>query len=149
ISTDVFNAMDGGIALTEDEIKGRNSWILWTAGNQVFWDRLSGTGYGIVDLLKILDSRGRSRRFAEMGLMNEPGFVQATRADSFGLWLDERVGPAAEGVDERIYGRSSGVIGFRIYPNPDFDDQARKNWNADRFYSDPSYYTDPKLIRPY
>jgi len=38
ISTDVFKEMDGEIQLTDEEIKGRNTWILWTAGNQVFWD---------------------------------------------------------------------------------------------------------------
>ena len=35
-SADVFKAMDGGLELTESEIKCRNTWILWTAGNQVF-----------------------------------------------------------------------------------------------------------------
>ena len=36
---DYFHDMDGGVALTPEEIKGRNTWIVWTAGN----DR-SGTG---------------------------------------------------------------------------------------------------------
>jgi hypothetical protein len=58
--------MDGGLSLTEDEIKGRNTWILWTAGNQVFWDHLARRSYGLVDLLKTLDSRRRPHRFAEM-----------------------------------------------------------------------------------
>jgi len=63
-AADVFKEMDGGIPLGEDEIRGRNTWILWTAGNQVFWDRLAREGYGIVDLLKTLDSRRRPNRFA-------------------------------------------------------------------------------------
>ena len=130
---DVFRQMDGGIRLSEDEIKGRNTWILWTAGNQVFWDRIAREGYGIVDLLKTLDSRRRPHRFAEMGLVNEPGFRMARKPDAHGLWLDERVAPAPPGIDEKIYGRSSGVMGFRIYPNPDFDDRARKSWEANRF----------------
>jgi hypothetical protein len=149
VSDDVFQAMDGGIKLSPEEIKGRNAWMLWSAGNPVFWDRLAREGYGIVDLIKTLDSRERPRRFAEMGLINEPGFRQAAHPDEYGLWLDERTGPAPAEIDEQIYGRSSGVIGFRIYPNPDFDQQARKNWNADRYYNDPAYYQDPKLVRPY
>ena len=36
---DVFKPMDGGIALTADEIKGRNTWNLWCGGNEQFWDR--------------------------------------------------------------------------------------------------------------
>ena len=30
--------MDGGVALTPDEIKGRNMWLVWTGGNDRFWD---------------------------------------------------------------------------------------------------------------
>jgi hypothetical protein len=148
-AADVFKEMDGGIPLSGDEIKGRNTWILWTAGNQVFWDRLAREGYGIVDLLKTLDSRRRPNRFAEMGLVNEPGLRMAEKPDEFGLWLDERVESAPPGIDEKIHGRSSGVLGFRIYPNPDFDAKARKNWKPDLYYSDPRYSADPKLIRPY
>ena len=146
---DVFRQMDGGIRLTEDEIRGRNTWILWSAGNQLFWDRIAREGYGIVDLLKTLDSRKRPHRFAEMGLVNEPGFRMAGKPDAHGLWLDERVAPAPPGIEEKIYGRSSGVMGFRIYPNPDFDERARKAWNPDRYYTDRSYFDDPKLVRPY
>lgn len=38
ISADVFKEMDGGFQLTDEEIEARNTRILWTAGNQVFWD---------------------------------------------------------------------------------------------------------------
>ena len=148
-AADVFDRMDGGIRLTEDEVKGRNTWLLWTAGNQLFWDRIAGEGYGLVDLLKTLDSRTRGRRFAEMGLINEPGFRTAARPDELGVWLDERVGSAPAGIDERIYGRSSGVLGFRLYPNPDFDEKARTRWDPDRYYRDPTYFNDPRLVRPY
>lgn len=149
VTADVFEDMDGGLSLGEDEVKGRNTWILWTAGNQVFWDRMARESYGLVDLLKTLDSRRRPRRFAEMGLVNEPGMRMAEGPDEFGLWLDERVEPAPPGIDETIYGRSSGVIGLRLYPNPDFDTKARRAWKPDRYYGDPQYAADPKLIRPY
>jgi len=147
-STCLLKEMDGGIPLDEDETKGRNNWILWTAGNQVFWDRMANRFCGIVDLIKTLDSRNRPRRFAEMGLMNEPGFRQARNPDRFGLWLDEPAGPPPADLDEKIYGRSSGVVGFRIYPNPAFDDEAKAQWNPERFYRDPAY-CDANLVRPY
>ena len=39
---DYFHAMDGAIKLTADEIKGRNNWIVWTGGNDRFWDEMVG-----------------------------------------------------------------------------------------------------------
>jgi len=151
VKDDLFKPMDGGLRLTVDEIEGRNTWILWTAGNQVFWDRIAREGYGIVDLLKILDSRNRAHRFATMGLINEPGFRSATKPDQYGLWLDQKAeaSPTASEPDEKIYGRSSGVIGLRIYSNPDFDEPAKKRWDARRYYGDRAYFTDRSLIRPY
>lgn len=149
IAIDVFKEMDNGIKLTEDEAKGRNAWILWTAGNEQFWDRMARESYGLVDLLKTLDSRKRGSRFKDAGLVNEPGFKSAEAPDLHGLWLDEAVGPPAAGVDEKVYGRSSGIMGLRIYPNPGFDEAAKKAWDPKRFYDDPDYYLDPKLVRPY
>ena len=142
-----FDAMDDGIALDRDQTRGRNTWLLWTAGDQVFWDHMAQRGFGIVDLLKTLDSRYRTTRFTEMGLINEPGYVQAAQPDQYGLWLDE--GPQETGVDANVYGRPSGVVGLRIYPNPNFDQAAQNAWNPQRYYDDATYYTNPKLVRPY
>jgi len=142
-----FDAMDSGIALTEDETKGRNTWLLWTAGDQTFWDRMAQQAYGLSDLLKTIDSRQRSTRFRDMGLVNQPGFQQAAHPDEYGLWLD--TGAQEEGVDLKVYGHPSGIVGLRVYPNPKFDDEARKRWDANRYFNDPDYYNDPKLVRPY
>jgi hypothetical protein len=142
-----FDAMDGGIVLTDDERKGRNSWILWTAGDQTFWDHIARQGLGTTDLLKTIDSRRRSSRFKNMGLMNQPGLTQASAPDEYGLWLDS--GPQEEGVDPAVYGRPSGIIGLRVYANPQFDAAARKTWDPLRYFNDPNYYNDPKLVRPY
>jgi hypothetical protein len=142
-----FDVMDGGIPLTDDETKGRNTWLLWTAGDQVFWDRMAQRGFGIADLLKTIDSRRRNSRFQDMGLVNQPGFEEAAHPDQYGLWLD--TGPQEDGVDAAVYGRPSGVIGLRVYPNPKFDSEARKRWDPQRYYSDPNYYNDPNLVRPY
>ncbi len=158
---DYFAAMDDGVALAAHEIRGRNTWLMWTAGNEAFWDRLARGSYGSFDLLKVLDSRNRGTRFATAGLMNEPGFKAAAAPDRFGLWLDAPDGtrdPAyATAYGEnfskeqfgRVYGRASGVVGLRLYPSPDFDAAARRRWDAQRYYTDPAYYRDPKLVRPY
>ena len=143
----VFEAMDGGLQLTEDETRGRNTWLLWTAGDQVFWDTMAQRGFGTVDLLKTIDSRRRASRFKDMGLVNQPGFEPASQPDQFGLWLD--TGPQEPNVDPAVYGRPSGIVGLRVYPNPDFDDAARRQWEPKRYYADPNYYNDPKLVRPY
>ena len=142
-----FDAMDGGIALSDDETKGRNTWLLWTAGDQTFWDRMAQQAYGLSDLLKTIDSRQHKTRFQDMGLVNQPGFEQAAQPDEYGLWLDS--GAQEDGVGPAVYGRPSGIVGLRIYPNPKFDAAARQRWDANRYYTDPNYYNDPKLVRPY
>jgi mono/diheme cytochrome c family protein len=136
---------------TSNEILGRNTWMLWCAGNDGFWDWLAGHSYGFTDLLKLIDSRKRPTRFATAGLINEPGMKQAAQPDENGLWLDvpsqdqRHVPPAPE----HIYGKSSGVIGLRLFPNPSFDEQAKAKWDGKRYYDDPNYYNNPTLVRPY
>ena len=148
---DLFQAMDGGMKLEESEIKGRNAWHLWTAWNELFWDLQARRSGGLIDLLKTLDSRKRDSRFKELGLINEPGYRKAAKPDEFGLWLDERIGPEPSVPDSKIYGRSSGVLGFRLFANPEFTGEARQRWNAhrDRYYTDPGYAADPMVVRPY
>jgi hypothetical protein len=160
-SVDYFAAIDDAVRLTAQEVRGRNTWLLWTAGDEAFWDYLATHSFGAFDLLKVLDSRNRSTRFLYYGLMNEPGFKKTHAADQFGLWLDEPDGTRdpfyASRYDEsfpkdafvRTYGRSSGIIGLRLFPNPNFDAAARRRWSSERFYDDPAYYSDPKLVRPY
>src|ERR1039458_9614572 len=41
LAADVFQPMDGGIALSPEEIKGRNTWNLWCGGDEQFWERMS------------------------------------------------------------------------------------------------------------
>lgn len=146
---DVFKPMDNGIELSEDEIKGRNTWNLWTGGDEQFWERMSRESFGLIDLLKTIDSRERANRFRAMGLINQPGYRQATKPDEFGLWIDEAVEAEPASIDPKVYGRSTGIMGFRLFPNPAFDEAARKKWDGSRYYSDPDYAADPKLVRPY
>ncbi len=94
----------------------------------------------------------RDTRFCFLGLNNEPGFVKPTAPDENGLCLDRQTGPK-DGLDEKIYGRQSGVLGLRIFDNPNFDDKAKKRWQeamqTDAFYTDPKFFSDRKLVRPY
>ena len=163
-------------------IRGQNSWIVWTGGNDRFWDYAATHTGGAFDLLKIASSYksstpeksmyyGRRNRWSYLGLVNEPCFSEATEGDKdrFGLWLDKRdpscpAEPFADGrkypgvkIGARgstvpvgsYYGEPSGVIGLRLFPNPDFDEKAKARWNADRYYTDPDYFNDPNLVRPY
>ena len=180
---------------SESETLGRNTWMIWSGGNEAFWDWLSRQ-YGFLDFLKLLDSRNRATRFRDGGLINEPGMTQATSEDEFGLWLDQPVDaevrewrrayirkafnldpdtgqalrqdygsqPVAPSpysmssyatADDynddipppEIYGISSGIVGLRLFPNPNFDEEARERWDAREYYENPE--GDPNLIRPY
>jgi hypothetical protein len=173
---DYFHDMDSGVALSPDEIKGRNTWIVWTGGNDRLWDKMTVASVGALDFVKTLSSHpslkgNRDNRWDYYGLVNEPCFEKATGPDSnrFGLWLDKRsancppdpfeneqkypgVRYGARGKNipaGSYYGYATGVVGLRLFPNPDFDDAAQKKWDPVRFYTDPSYYNSKDLVRPY
>jgi hypothetical protein len=192
---DYFHDMDGGLALNEREVQGRNMWLVWTGGNDRFWDVMTQKTFGAFDLLKIIGSYpdpkvqafGRANRWAYLGLVNEPCFQAATAPDPqrFGLYLDVRKSDCAPDpfADETVYpgvkigfrghafapstvmadgtrppavlpvgsyyGYPTGIMGLRLFPNPAFDDAAARRWNPRRYYTDPAYYNDPSLVRPY
>ena len=175
---DYFHDMDGGSALklTPQEIIGRNMWLVWTGGDDRFWDRMTSLTFGAFDLLKIVayDPRkpiDRSRRWTWLGLMNEPCFDPPTAPDPkrFGLLLDKRradcpadpfeneakypgVRTGARGATVpvgSIYGWPTGIVGLRLFPNPAFDEAAKRRWDPQRYFSDESYYKDKNLVRPY
>lgn len=176
---DYFHDMDRGVQLTTNEVKGRNNWIVWTGGNDRFWDYLANHSFGSLDFLKTLSSHpdpsmkhfSRDNRWRYLGLVNEPCFEKATgpRADRYGLWLDTRrkdcppdpfeneqkypgVKIGARGKNIPVgsyYGYASGIVGLRLFPNPDFDEKAAKKWDPVRFYAEPKYYEDKNLIHPY
>ena len=248
---DHFRDMDGAAAFTPAEVRGRNTWMVWTGGDEAFWDYLANHSFGTFDLLKTISSypcspeqeqrarandqrrareyaarlaaslggdadeaaaeaayapppgalpldavqppgaappsavqaaayqpRGRypgvcagamfpvkpgqapyryysrDTRFCFQGLINEPGFAMPSQPDEYGLCLDRRAAAAPpEGFDEKVYGRASGVLGLRLYPNPNFDAEARRHWAqaqaTDAFYTDPDFFADGKLVRPY
>src|ERR1051325_10497356 len=173
---DFFHDMDGALPLTREEVQGRNMWIVWTGGNDRFWDTISATSFGTLDYLKTLSSHpslpyGRDNRFRILGLINEPCFKKATGPDPnrYGLWLDVRdpncppdpfansskypgvqIGARGKGVSVgSYYGEPSGIVGLRLFPNPDFDDAARRRWDSECYYRDPDYYFSRDLVKPY
>jgi hypothetical protein len=94
---DYFHDMDGGVALTPEEIRGRNMWLVWTGGNDRFWNSMTDFTFGALDLLKVISSHpslgySRTNRWSYLGLVNEPCFNNPTGPDPTrrGLWLDVR-----------------------------------------------------------
>lgn len=174
---DYFHDMDGGIALSPEEIKGRNTWLVWTAGNDRFWDKMVNASAGALDFLKTLSSHpnlkkfSRDNRWEYFGLVNDPCFEKPTGPDPerFGLWLDKRrpdcqpdpfeneqkhpgVKLRARGQNiaaGSFYGYETGIIGLRLFPNPDFDEAAQQKWDAEKYYTDANYYYSKDLVRPY
>ena len=182
---DYFRDMDrdrnGPVTLTPEEIKGRNTWLVWTGGDDRLWDVLGNTSAGAVDFVKVLSSHpsqhySRSSRWEYFGLVNEPCFEKATGPDPdrWGLWLDKRKSGCAPDPFENVtkypgvkfgsrgatlngkafdagsyYGYATGIVGFRLFPNPNFDAQAAARWDPDKYYTDPNYAADKDLVKPY
>lgn len=180
----------------------------------MFWDWVQQHGYGLADFLVLLDSRKRDTRFADSGLINQPGMKSQTDRSKtiLGLYLDQADGdkiklqPASsdtdsgasepavrpampdthagrelfepgdralyekvlaqladDGVDPTVYGYASGIVGLRLFPNPNFfgkTDAAQKardlwmkeianNPKGDNYYTDSSINADPNLVRPF
>ena len=119
----------------------------------------------------------RTSRWDYLGLVNEPCFEPAKGPDKNrrGLWLDVRdkdctpdpfeneikypgvaIGargkPLGDGTNQPVgsfYGYATGIMGLRLFPNPDFDEKAAKSWDPERYYNDPTYYNRKDLVRPY
>ena len=178
-----FKDMDNGIPLTPDEDQGRNMWLVWTGGNDRFWDGMGKPTLGGFDLLKIVapppgKKMDRQTRWYTLGVVNEPCFDGAPPdgdPSRFGLRLDMRradcppdpfanaqkypgVKIGARGTtfnDGSVlpvgsyFGEPTGILGLRLFTNPDFDDAAKAKWDAKRYYTDPAYFSDPTLIKPY
>ncbi len=173
---DYFHDMDGVPALSANEVKGRNTWIVWSGGNDRFWDVMAKRSFGALDFLKTISSHpnftySRDNRWEYFGLSNEPCFEKPTGPDParHGLWLDKRslncpVDPfenenkypgvklGARGKNMPVgssYGYGTGIVGLRLFPNPDFNEKAAREWDPVRYYNDPTYYNSRDLVRPY
>ena len=142
-----------GYELTPQQQRGACTWYLWVGGDPLSktqpadnargnprffrhaealsWKASKITGADLnFNFLDYLDSRNRAIRFKEFGAINDPGCKQASQPDAYGLWLDECEDPY-----------SSGVMGIRIFPNPNFDP---KKWDAETFLK-----KDARIEPPY
>jgi hypothetical protein len=156
---------------------GRNNWIVWTAGNDRLWDILSVRSVGNLDLLKTVSNHpslkfSRDNRWSYLGLVNEPCYKKgaAPRPARWGLYLDTRdpaCGPDPFENEQKYpgvkfgargdgklavgsyYGYGTGIVGLRLFPNPNFDAKAQAAWDPERYYNDPKYYNNEKLVKPY
>lgn len=153
--------LDAGLGdgeLSDAEKAGACTWYFWAGGdplstegpaessrgNPRFW-RLAElrtaeigeeTGLHVgVNFLRFIDSRQRPHRFETLGAVNDPGCRQATETDPYGLWVDECDDPY-----------SSGVVGIRLFPNPDFDSAL---WSPDRYMSPQRSPADAAIEPPY
>ncbi|MCE3251619.1 MAG: hypothetical protein K0Q67_629 [Cellvibrio sp.] len=158
--------------------EGRNNWIVWTAGNDTLWNEVTHASVGNSDLLKIISNHpdksfkySRDNRWKYFGIVNEPCYIKGDKPnpDRFGLYLDTRDPGCAKDPFENeqkypgieigargktvpvgsYYGYGTGIVGLRLFPNPAFDEAAKANWDPERYYTDPSYYQNKNLIRPY
>jgi hypothetical protein len=174
---DYFHDMDGGADLKPDPatkldpVLGRNTWIVWSGGNDEFWDKLTSYTFGSFDLLKVVaydpnKPIDRADRWKRLGLINEPCMEAPAAPDPqrFGLMFDTRKAgcPADPFEDETrypgvklgargstvpvgsLYGYASGIVGLRLFPNPDFDEAAKAKWDAAKYFKG-----DDALVRPY
>ena len=139
---------------------GRNNWIVWTAGNDRFWDVLATKRFGrrrpVEDDLECTQSEIQPRQSLELSwsgqramlhqadsaahgplrTMARPARSRTARADPFenetkypGVKIGARGTNSATERRGRLgsyYGYATGVVGLRLFPNPDFDDEARK-----------------------
>jgi cytochrome c5 len=144
-----------GYYLTKEQLDGACTWYLWTGGdplrtegspenargNPRFWRLAEKRLMSLSDLLELpidvnlmnyVTGTPRDQRFAKHGTINDPGCKKATKPDAYGLMLDDCQDPY-----------SSGVMGIRLFPNPNFNP---KIWDAQKYLS-PNH--DPNMEPPY
>ena len=182
---DMDQNRDGPVTLSPDEIKGRNTWIVWTAGNDRMWDTLGVTSVGALDFLKVLSShpsqttagcdpaRPRAVRTAgstsawstsrastrptgpdpnRVGALARPApgrtarpIRSRTRRSIPGVQIGSR-GPDARTASRsrpaRITATPRASSASACFRTPTSTSRRRKRWDAERYYTDPTYYND-------
>ena len=143
-----------GYYLTDQQKQGACTWYLWPGGdplrtegspenargNPRFWRMAEKKLWTIantldlpvdVNMLRYATNTPREERFKKLGVINDPGCQKATKPDGFGLMLDTCDDPY-----------SSGIMGLRLYPNPDFDPT---RWDANKYLNFDSRIEPPYL----
>ncbi len=143
-----------GYYLTAEQKAGGCTWYLWPGGdplrtqgspenargNPRFWRMAEKRLWVISNLLEVpvdvsmlryITNTPREQRFQKLGVVNDPGCKKAAGPDAYGLNLDTCSDPY-----------SSGIMGLRLYPNPDFD---AARWDANKFLNFDSTIEPPFL----
>lgn len=143
-----------GYYLTPQQQQGACTWYLWTGGdplrtegspenargNSRFWRMAEKRLWTLsnvlelpidVNLMDYITGTPRDQRFARLGVINDPGCTKASKPDAYGLMLDNCTDPY-----------SSGIMGLRLFPNPDFDP---KKWDVKKYLSRDSRIEPPYL----
>lgn len=89
----------------------------------------NGTYEPMLQVFAAKSESDRAQRWKTLGTMNDPGCKAATKADQYGLYMDDCKDPY-----------SAGAIGFRKFPNPAFN---QGKWDAAK------YTTDSTMEPPY
>ncbi|HVJ93972.1 MAG TPA: hypothetical protein VM580_29485, partial [Labilithrix sp.] len=95
---------------------GVATWHLFAAERGDFFRTSQKVTWNGTNMLRVVDSRGRDDRFERMGVLNDPDCTKQTEPDEFGLYIDNCLRDPY----------STGVVGLRLRPNPDFDMDAWK-----------------------
>ncbi len=143
-----------GYYLSDQQKAGACTWYLWPGGdplrtqgspkdargNPRFWRlaekklwviaNLSGLPIDVA-LLRYVTGTPRDQRFKKLGVINDPGCKAATKPDAYGLMLDDCSDPY-----------SSGIMGIRLFPNPDFNPAV---WDTNKFLNFDSRIEPPYL----
>ncbi len=127
-----------GRDLTLRESRGRDTWYFWTAGGETMWRKVTKLTGGEVDLLLYAESQPRNQRFKVLGLNNDPD-CSASGPDRYGLNLDTCKPLVIPGIP----GESTGIMGLRKFPNPDFKPD---QWNVDEYRKHPDKVEPPYLV---
>jgi hypothetical protein len=133
--------------------------------------------FGIsIDFYRLLNTKGRPDRFRTLGLINEPNFAPEGETDEYGFFMDKwngdpeglydeatgaPLGPKGEPLtgpaaakkgyypwNPKWYGEPTGILGLRKFPNPDFTDDLKKAWLADKEGSVRKYFKNPGKVEP-
>ena len=135
-----------------DQKVGRDTWFFYTGGTQKFYRILARFGgeSGIsVDFFRLL-AADPGDRFRKIGLMNEPNF-DGKYVEEYGFSFDRWKGDPLKGAypdDPKHYGKPTGIVGMRLFPNPDFTTAMDADWKKDPKASVRRYFASPGKVEP-
>ena len=106
-------------------MRGRNNWIVWTAGNDRFWDQLSSKfSYGTIDLLKTISSH-QSAKYGRHNRWQLPRAWSTSRASG----RTDAAGSRPDASD--CFGSTSAYRDPELRPDP-FENEEQVSRREDR-----------------